>query len=336
MKKIVISMFAMLLVIAGCSSDNTKSNDNASSEGTWPVVIKHAFGETTIDKKPERVVSIQWENQDVALALGVAPVAMSAPAYGLHDGQKMRPWTQEAYDAMGVEPIIFDDGDGLDFEAIANTNPDVILAAYAGFSKEDYELLSKIAPTVAYEKTPWMITWQSQILQDSKGLGLAKEGKALVKDLETQIADEVAKYDALQGKRAVFTWFNPEDTSSFFVYGTGETRASYLQDFGLELPKQVKALTDDSDVFYATVSAEQAEILNDADILVIYGNKDVLEVLQKDPLLGKIPAIANGSVVVLDDTSDFATANTTPTALSIPYAMKEYVKLLGEAAEKVK
>ncbi|OCN05061.1 hypothetical protein A4S06_01355 [Erysipelotrichaceae bacterium MTC7] len=336
MKKTMISMLAMVFIIAGCSTDNAKSNDESNSEGTWPVVVQHAFGETTIEKKPERVVSIQWENQDVALALGVAPVAMSAPAYGLQDGQAMRPWTQEAYDKLGVEPIIFDDGDGLDFEAIADANPDVIIAAYAGFSKEDYELLSQIAPTIAYEDTPWMITWQSQILQDSKGLGLAKEGEALVKDLESQIADEVAKYDALEGKSAVFTWFNPEDTSSFFVYGTGETRASYLQDFGLTLPTEVKKLTDDSDVFYATVSAEQAEILNDADILVIYGNKDVLEVLQNDPLLGKIPAIANGSVVVLDDSSDFATANTTPTALSIPYTMKDYVKLLGEAAKKVK
>ncbi|TDW16461.1 iron complex transport system substrate-binding protein [Breznakia blatticola] len=336
MKKILITVIAMLFVVAGCTNTSSSDKETGSSDGSWPVVIKHAFGETTIEKKPERVVSIQWENQDVALALGVAPVAMSAPAYGLHDDQKMRPWTQEAYDTLGVEPIIFNDGDGLDFEAIADAKPDVILAAYAGFSKEDYELLSQIAPTIAYEKTPWMITWQSQILQDAKGLGLEKEGKALVNDLEKQMASEVEKYPEFEGKSAVFTWFNPEDTSSFFVYGTGETRASYLQDFGLSLPKAVKSITDDSDVFYATVSAEQAEILNDADILVIYGDKDILDVLQKDTLLSKIPAIANGAVVVLDDTTDFATANTTPTALSIPYAMKDYVKLLGKAAAKVK
>ena len=55
------------------------------------MAIKHAFGETVIESKPERVVTIQWGNQDVALALGVVPVGFSAANYGVQDDSGMLP-----------------------------------------------------------------------------------------------------------------------------------------------------------------------------------------------------------------------------------------------------
>ena len=39
----------------------------------------------------------------------------------------------------------------LDFEAISDANPDVILAAYSGITQEEYDTLSEIAPVVAYQ-----------------------------------------------------------------------------------------------------------------------------------------------------------------------------------------
>ena len=53
---------------------------------------------------------------------------------------------------LGVDnPNIFQDTDGLDFEAISDANPDVILAAYSGITQEEYDILSEIAPVVAYQ-----------------------------------------------------------------------------------------------------------------------------------------------------------------------------------------
>ncbi len=43
---------------------------------SFPVTIKHAFGETVIEKAPERIVTWGWGNHDALLALGVVPVAM--------------------------------------------------------------------------------------------------------------------------------------------------------------------------------------------------------------------------------------------------------------------
>lgn len=340
MKKILSVFFALAIIVTGCSggSSSDDDKDTSNTDGEFPIVIEHAFGETTIEEKPERVVSIGWENQDVALALGVAPVAMSTPAYGLTGDETMRVWTKEKYDELDAEePTIFNDLNELDFEAIEKANPDVILAAYSGITQEDYDMLSEIAPVIAYTGEPFVITWQEQIEQDSKGLGLEAEGKALIKELETMINDEVAKYPSLEGKTATFAWFDASDTSSFFVYGNADPRSKYLQDMGLELPSEVETVTDDAGGFFATISAEQAEILNDTDILVIYGgNEELLATLQADPILGKIPAIQNGSVVLLETDEPVTIAAATPTALSIPYAVEDYVKMIGEAAEKVK
>ncbi len=49
----------------------------------------------------------------------------------------------------GNPPRLFDEGDGIDFEAVAETQPDVILAAYSGLNRNDYATLSQIAPVVA-------------------------------------------------------------------------------------------------------------------------------------------------------------------------------------------
>ena len=61
------------------------SEEETSEEVTYPIIIEHAFGETVIESKPERIATIGWENQDTPLALGVAPVGVSAANY--HSGR---------------------------------------------------------------------------------------------------------------------------------------------------------------------------------------------------------------------------------------------------------
>ena len=76
-------------------------------------------------------------------------------------------------------PVLFDEGDGIDFEAVAATAPQVILAAYSGLSRADYDTLSKIAPVVPYETAPWSTSWRDMIRLNAAGLGMVAEGDAL-------------------------------------------------------------------------------------------------------------------------------------------------------------
>lgn len=359
MKKVKNSLFFLMLMalavfaLAACSDSskeeepkkeeqatNDKTEDTnketSADEQQYPITIQHAFGETVIDKKPERVATIAWANHDVALALGVVPVGFSAANYGVQDGELMLPWTAEKVKELGEEnPNIYQDTDGLDFEAIADSNPDVILAAYSGITQEDYDTLSQIAPVIAYKDIPWVTSWQDQILLNSKGMGMEEEGKQLLADTEKLIQDKVNEHPEFKGKKAAFAMFMMNDLSKFYVYTPGDPRGGFLEELGMEFPAGLQSLVTDASSFYLELSSENADALVDTEIFVVYGDDSTLATLQADPILGKVPAIQQGNVVVVGDGTPLAAAGT-PSPLSIAYTIDEYVSLISAAAKNVK
>lgn len=338
MKKIwKVSLAAILsFVLAACGTDSGMDANKQESDSTgYPITIEHAFGKTVLDQKPERIATISWGNQDVPLALGVVPVGVSKANFGSVSQQGLHSWTQKAFEDLGVtNPVVFDDTDGLDFEAIADTSPDVILAAYSGLTQEDYDTLSQIAPVIAYPDKPWQTLWRQQVLLDAKGMGMEEEGKQLVADTEKLIQDKQKEYLQLEGKSAAFIWVDTSDTGSFYVYLPKDPRAAYLTDLGLSFPKSLEDQVKDADDFSISLSSEYADLLNDVDILVTYGDSTTLDLLRKDALFGKIKAIQRGSVVVLENDGELAGA-ATPTVLSIQATIDSYLKELATAADQV-
>lgn len=338
MKKIVKLMLVMGLGIfmIGCSTQESsqESTIQNSNEG-YPITIDHAFGQTVIESKPERIATVSWGNQDVALALNVAPVGVSKGNYGKLTSQGLSPWTAAAFKKLGVvNPTVFDDTDGLDFEAIAKTEPDVILAAYSGLTEEDYQTLSQIAPVVAYPNEPWQTSWREQVLINAKGMGMEEEGKSLVERTDNLIKEKLKNVSELNGKSAAFIWVNASDTSQFYVYLPIDPRASYLMDLGLSFPEKIQNYAKDAKDFSMTLSAEYVDLLDEVDILVTYGDDQTLSALQKDSLFKHVPAVQRGSVVVIDSTSELA-GSATPTVLGIEATIDEYLQLLDTAAKRV-
>ncbi|TGB01198.1 iron-siderophore ABC transporter substrate-binding protein [Halobacillus salinus] len=350
-----LSLLALLIstlvfsILVGCSAQESKSesksasanSDSSEEEATeeetskYPITIEHAFGETTIEEKPERVATVQWNNHDVALSLGVVPVGFSAANYGVQDDSGMLPWTEEKLKELGEEnPNIFQDTDGLDFEAVADSNPDVILAAYSGITQEDYDILSQIAPVVAYDKGPWITPWREMVIMNAKGMGMEEEGKQLVEETDQFIEENASEYPELKGKTVAFASISADDLSQLYIYTPEDPRGAFLEELGMKYPESVLNEIGEDGGFSITISAENADILNEADIIVSYGNESLLETLQNDPLLGEIPAVKNGSMVFVGDGTTLA-ASLTPSPLSIRYTLEEYLKLLGEAAAKV-
>jgi len=342
---ILLFSFVLILSLVGCSgqsksesdeSESTSSKtDSKTADSEYPITIKHAFGETVIESKPERVVTIQWGNQDVALALGVVPTGFSAANFGVQDDSGLLPWTAEKLEELGVkDPNVFQDTDGLDFEAISDAQPDVILAAYSGITQEDYDMLSKIAPVVAYPKAAWATTWREQVEWNAAGMGMKKEGEQLIKDTEAMIQEKLTEYPQIKGKKVVWANFSAKDLSKLHIYTPVDARGAFLGELGLEYPESVTEIIKDPKSYSLELSAENVEALYDADIIVGYGDDALYQAIKADPLLGKIPAVERGSVAFIESDTPLVAAGT-PTPLSISYTIDDYLKLIGGAIDKI-
>lgn len=304
-----------------------------SGEDEFPTTIDHAFGETVIESRPERVATVAWANHEVPLALGVVPVGFAAASFGDDDGDGLLPWVEARLDELDADtPVLFDEGDGIDFEAVAATRPDVILAAYSGLSQSDYDTLSMIAPVVAYPDSPWATDWREMIRMNAAGLGMAKQGEALIGRLEDEISDAAGEYPELTGKSAMFiTHLDTTDLSVIRFYSANDARVKFFQELGLSLPQSVRDATKEGQ-FSGEVSAELIDRFEDVDIFVSYGTQELLDRLKADPLVARMPAVANGAVVLLGNDAVGTGAN--PTPLSISWVLDEYVAMLADAARK--
>ena len=324
---------SVLRLAAACIWIVASGSAMADEATTYPIVIKHALGTTVIPKKPERVATVAWANHEVPLALGVVPVGFAAANFGDDDGDGLLPWVADRLNELHAEkPELFDEGDGIDFEAVAATQPDVILAAYSGLSQADYDTLSQIAPVIAYPQAPWATDWRETIRLDSAGLGMAAEGEALIRKIEAEIAETVAGHPELHGKTAMFiTHLNATDLSVVNFYTTNDTRVKFFADLGLTSPKSVVAASLPGK-FSGSISAERVDDFDDVDILVTYGDRKLLDALAANPLTARMPAVARGALVTLGRNPVGTAAN--PTPLSISWVLKDYVALLAGAAGK--
>ena len=326
------------LVLTGCSGQDAADTAEAASStgGAFPVTIEHAYGETTIDAQPERIATVAWANHEVPLALGVVPVGMSKATWGDDDGDGVLPWVEDQLDELGAEtPVLFDETDGIDFEAVADTEPDVILAAYSGLTQEDYDTLSKIAPVVAYPDVAWGTSYEDMIRSE------------LGRDRPRRRGRPAHRRPGCRGRRRRSpttpssrhrTCCSPTSIPPTSARSAStprlDTRPGFLNSLGLPEPTVVAEESAGTDLFYVTVSSEEADRFADVDVFVTYGDADgaIVSQLQADPLLSQIPAIANGNIAILENSTPLA-ASANPSPLSIGWGIDEYFALLAGALD---
>ena len=325
-------------LLAACG--RSKSASSTTSGKT--ISIKHVYGTTEVPADATKVATVAWANQDVLLALDIMPLGFSKQTWGVTDGSGMLPWTKEKVDELtangAAQPKLFDDDGGVKInpQAVNATKPEVILAVYSGMSKEEYETLSKIAPTVAYPKVAWGTPWRETIAINATAVGKKTEGDTLVADLEKQVADAVAKHPQIKGKAAAFCYTAEGDATKFGYYTTADPRTAFLSDLGMKVPASVeKASKENASAFNVDISTENADSLNDFDLIVMYGTESDLAAMQANSLLSQVRAIKNGAVAFVGN-SDPMAASTNPGPLSIPWGIEKYVGLIATAAGKVK
>jgi iron complex transport system substrate-binding protein len=335
-------------LLAGCSTGPSGSSGSetspaapasdasgAGAEATFPRTIEHAFGTTEIPEQPERVATVSWVNQDIALALGVAPVGVAATEYGGNENQSTD-WFDASLEELGAEaPVQYSESDGLDFEAIAATEPDVILATYSGIDQEQYDKLSEIAPVVAFPEgtAPFGTPWQDSTRIIGEALGKEAEAEHVVADVEAQMAAAAEEHPELAGTTFLYGTVDPAAADQIYLFTATDNRPKFLSALGMELAPVVAEDEAAQDAFYLTWSPERADEL-DSDIFVSSAaDESVGEAIAADPLLGSIPAVQDETLVLQTDQQEVLSISAS-SPLSIPWALENALPKISEAAQK--
>ncbi len=224
---------------------------------------------------------------------------------------------------------MLDDPNGIQVEKVAALAPDLIIGQYAGMTEKDYDLLSKIAPTVAQpgDYADYGAPWDEMALNIGKAVGKPEEMQALIDDVKAQIADAAAAHPAFAGKTALVV---------HAVRGPLRLRprGPALADAGrarLRVPDGRLRRAEDEE-FGSSLSSERTSDLDQVDVAVI---------ARPRRRRGGEGASSRGTeafdegryIDISEANGAYYVAHSFVTPLSIPYVLERYVPQLAAAVD---
>lgn len=300
----------------------------------FPVVINHALGSIRLERAPERVAVIGVETEDIVFGLGVLPVMVEKNFWG-GDEQGYLPWFKEALSAAGKPlPGLVNSYPEIDIETLVGIKPDLILAQQSGITPAVYRQLSAVAPVLAYPDKPWL-TGVPQLI-DTTAAALGKPAEA--EKLHAQLNGIYAGYRRRYPQLAHYTFayfYAAERMSHLSIYPANDPRVATLNGLGLRLAPFMEKLSIREGGFTANIGLENADMLNDTDIVFTwFGSEEDRRALENNPLFASIPAVKRGSYIALTDKA-LSTAMYYGTPLSLKWALPKFMPELMKAVRRL-
>lgn len=294
----------------------------ALADGAFPVTLEHKYGSVTIEAEPVRVVSVGYSDQDDILALGVKPVAVR-DWYG-NMPYATWPWAQ---DELGdAEPLVLG-ARSLDYEAIAQLHPDLIIGVSSGMTEREYQRLSRIAPTLPQsgEYIDYGVPWEVRTRTIGRALGRFDQADTIVNRLEARIDALRESHPEFHGKTAAVAFYYNGDVGA---YTASDLRSRLLARLGFEIPAVYDEVAGDA--FYASFSEERIDLL-DVDALIWLSGGDALKTTDALSLRPMLQAYQQGREVFVGDLLAGAYSFLSP--LSLDFVLDELVPELALAVD---
>lgn len=202
MKKLYFLLFALLItagILVGCGGTNEEKKENngeatgQQTETAFPVTITDATGEKiTIEKEPQRIVSIMPSNTEVAFALGVGDKIIGVIE-----------WDNYPEEVADIEKV----GDmDINIEKIISLNPDLVLghASHAKNSAEGLQQLKDAGITVVLinEATSFQQAYDS-IEMIGKVTGTDEKAAEIINDMKDRIQKVKEKTANVEERKSV-------------------------------------------------------------------------------------------------------------------------------------
>jgi iron complex transport system substrate-binding protein len=284
-RRLAAVSLAAVLVTAGCAEraddQSPPANQSANQSAQFPVTVTPPGGEPlTIDKRPERIVSLSASNTETLFAVGAGDQVVAA------DDQSDYPADAPKTDLSGLNPNV---------EAIADYDPDLVVISddtdnlVASLTELDKQVL--VVPAAAT---------LDDVYAGIELIGTATGHADEAKDLATRTKDDLDKIVADTPKlKKPLTYYHELDTTFYSV-----TSKTFIgQVYGLFGLTNIADPADKDKGGYPQLSAEH--ILESNPDLIFLADVQCCgqspETVAKRPGWANLKAVESGNVVPLDD-----------------------------------
>ncbi len=326
LRPVIPTLLIALLAATGCGAGGTSTTPDAPA-GAFPTTVTHEYGETTVEKAPERVVSLGYTDQDAVLALGTVPVAIRE----FTGNQPSATWPWATDRLKGEQPEVLPAAE-VTPETVAALKPDLIVAITANLTREQYDAFAAIAPTIAAPvgTAGHAVSWKDATKLTGAALGLPAEADRIVSDVEEKFVEVEENHPELAGATVVLARPSPTDAGSFMAWSSKDLRGQFLKELGAQVPAEVDRLAGDG--AYATMPSDQLATLDNSDALMVPGTQADQAAFAALPGFAQLHLVQENKVVTLDDEQSAALAF--GSVLSLPAVLDEVAGRLARAVER--
>ena len=295
MKKLTLSLFALILMLAlaacGGTKDEEKPADNATpedkpAEESTEVTIEHDLGETTLEKNPEKVVVFDFGTLDTLDELGIEVAGLpqsNVPGY-------LSKYEDEKYENLGSlkEP---------DFEAINAMKPDVIFISVR--QTDLYDQLSEIAPTIfmGVDTSNYMESFKENMGKIATIFDKEDEMETELADVDASIEDIHSKTEGIDSKALIIL----ATEGKVSAYGPSSRFGLVHDVFGFEpADSNIEVSTHGQNVTFEYILETNPDILFIIDRDAAIGNGATAQDSVENDLVKKTNAFKNDKMVYLN------------------------------------
>ncbi|MFD3687474.1 ABC transporter substrate-binding protein [Nocardiopsis sp. NPDC058631] len=280
---------ALALALTACGDGETGGEADAATQGT--VTVETDYGPVEIPAAPESVVALEFGNE-VLLEAGIEPAGVIEPNTSLYTEDQLGVLeSAPAVQAMSLE---------LNLEALAATEPDLIIGGVREVGHGDYEDhfedLSQIAPTVLFDFDGAGAELRDMTLELAEVVGDGERAEDERETFEARTAEIGETYADQLADHTFAVVFGVDN--EFAVVNTNAWGALILDELGA---RPTAATEPAGEEFAAWYSYENLDELGDAD--VVFYETDVTR--EPDPftadlldqeLWGTLPAVEDEQV----------------------------------------
>ncbi|WP_353096783.1 AraC family transcriptional regulator [Tissierella praeacuta] len=290
-KTVIVAALSLMLLLTACNStigterfsqepqSVTVQTPEAEIEETR--VINTVLGDVEVPSNPKRVI-VDYIVGDIA-ALGIVPVGISK----VEDRG-----VGTAFEEGIKEAAVVGEWE-LDPESVMALEPDLIILS---FSDNQYEDLSKIAPTVY---VPYgSMTTKERITYLGEVLNHQEKAQDVLNDFEKKVDQAKKKLQEVGLEKNSLTILQSDEGGGNYVAGSKHAVGVLVyNELGLIPPEKVKKEIIDADKYWGNPSLEVLDAYC-GDYLVHLG--EIPESLKSNHIWNLIPAVENRRIISVD------------------------------------